>query len=362
MSSSEYSDSRGSELQNVGAIASPLLIGSLLNFFFFGTLLVQVYVYRLCFSKDSLGVKIVVYSILFAMTICTCLNGADVKSWYGTFFGDIQRFADPQNSSIYSPIMGSIIAMIVQLFFCYRIVVIQRAAWPLSIAIALISMAQLAGGVGSGIGSYIEEFGTNVFNPDDVIGLHTRPGAVILYYLWLIGGPVADVLIAVTMTYLLLQAQVTSSTRDLVKDVVQLVLETNAFSAAVALLALALYVGLPNTPACGAAVLALPGVYANTLLATLNNRAVIKRLNAEDPAPSFINMSTFASHNCVDATAAKAPQLSPSTVESGYSDPMSFARPSGDEHRIGVHHQSKTGEESQKQLVNKSEDWATIPL
>ncbi|KAJ6563919.1 hypothetical protein B0H19DRAFT_1258448 [Mycena capillaripes] len=360
MSSSKYSHSRGSEAQNVGAIASPLLIGSLLNFFFFGTLLVQVYVYRLCFSKDSLGVKIVVYSILFSMTICTCLNGADVKSWYGTFFGDIQRFADPQNSSIYSPIMGSVLAMTVQFFFCYRIVVIQRAAWPLSMAIALISVAQLAGGLGSGIGSYIEEFGNNAFNPDDMIGLHTRPSAVIFYYMWLVGGPVADVLIAITMTYLLLKAQVTSNTRDLVKDVVQLVLETNAFSAAVALVSLALYVGLPNTPAGGAAVLVLPGVYANTLLATLNNRAVIKRLNAEKPALYLMNMNTFASLHSQDATLVEAPQLSPSSVESGYSNPMSFARPSVDEDRIGELHQSNTGEGS-KHLVNKS-DWAEIPL
>ncbi|KAJ6622764.1 hypothetical protein B0H10DRAFT_2012773, partial [Mycena sp. CBHHK59/15] len=45
---------------------SPQLIGSLLNLFFFGTLLIQVYVYRVCFPKDSFGFKLLSASICHA--------------------------------------------------------------------------------------------------------------------------------------------------------------------------------------------------------------------------------------------------------------------------------------------------------
>ncbi|KAJ7653168.1 hypothetical protein DFH06DRAFT_1330561 [Mycena polygramma] len=118
-------------IPNISAIASPMLIGSLLNFLFFGTLLVQTYTYRICFPRDSFAVKLLVYSTLLAMSVCTCLNGADVESWYGASCGQIQGFKNLHFLNIYSPVMGSLIAAAVQLFFCYRIIVIKRAAWPL---------------------------------------------------------------------------------------------------------------------------------------------------------------------------------------------------------------------------------------
>ncbi|KAJ7710423.1 hypothetical protein B0H17DRAFT_914355, partial [Mycena rosella] len=117
------------------------LIGSLLNFFLFGTFLIQVYVYRLCFPKDSLAVKLLVYFIFLTMTVCTCLNAADVQFWFGTGFGDIARFTDARHSRFYTPLMGSFIAMLVQLFFCHRIVVIRRAAWPISVLVASVRIS-----------------------------------------------------------------------------------------------------------------------------------------------------------------------------------------------------------------------------
>ncbi|KAJ7851236.1 hypothetical protein B0H14DRAFT_3451431 [Mycena olivaceomarginata] len=76
----------------------------------------------------------------------------------------------------------------------------------------------------------------------------------------------------------LLKTEIHATTRDIMKDIVHLILETNTFSAAVALVALFLFIGFPNTPYFGCAVIILPGVYANTLLATLNNRAIILRI------------------------------------------------------------------------------------
>ncbi|KAJ6552525.1 hypothetical protein B0H10DRAFT_1659600, partial [Mycena sp. CBHHK59/15] len=102
------------------------LIGSLLNFFFFGTLLVQGCVWSMRFplklsSRIYPDVYRILYFILLSMTVCVTLNAADVEYWYGVGFDDISRFADPRQSRFYTPIMGSFIGLLVQLFFCYRI-------------------------------------------------------------------------------------------------------------------------------------------------------------------------------------------------------------------------------------------------
>ncbi|KAJ7445085.1 hypothetical protein FB451DRAFT_1433621 [Mycena latifolia] len=262
-------------LPNHAPIVSSQLIGSLLNFFFFGTLLVQVYVYRICFPKDSVVAKSLVYFMLLAMAVCTCLNAADVQFWFGAGFGDIARFADPRNSRFYTPLMGSFIAMLVQLFFCYRIVAVRNTAWPLSLLIALIAMAQCAGGMGGGIMSYIAE--------DEV---HDAKRTIFVH-LWLIGGAVADILIAATMSALLFKASSIPATRDAVRSVVRLMIETNALSASVAIVGLVLFVGMPNTTYFVCPTMVLPGIYANTLLATLNNRAIARLAAAESGALEF---------------------------------------------------------------------------
>ncbi|KAJ7136431.1 hypothetical protein C8R43DRAFT_1203499 [Mycena crocata] len=201
------------------------------------------------------------------MLVCTYLNAADVEHWFGFSFGDISRFTQAHYWRFYGPIMGSFIAMLVQLFFCYRIFVIKRSAWPASVFIGLISMVQAAGGIGAGIMAYIT---TNPKHDTTVI---------VLAELWLIGGAAADVLIAAAMTYLLLKAAVIPSTRDLVKDVVRLIIETNTFSAAVAIVDLVLFVGIKDNRYFICPTMILPGIYANTLLVTLNNRATA-RLNS----------------------------------------------------------------------------------
>ncbi|KAJ7851266.1 hypothetical protein B0H14DRAFT_3451460 [Mycena olivaceomarginata] len=298
-----------------GPIASPLLIGSLLNFFFFGTLLVQVYIYHTCFPKDSRRVKCLVYFLLLAMTVNTCLNALDVKFWYATSFGDLAIFANPRYSAFYSPIMGSVIATVVHLFFCYRIFVIKRAVWPLCILISLVTMAQLSGGMGSGILSFIQEYKVHDSNSKDLTGLHDYAHTVLIY-LWLTGGPVADVLIAMAMTTLLLRADMHSATRDVVKSIVSLILETNTFSAAVALVALFVFIGFPDAPYSGCPLLILPGIYANTLLATLNNRAILLRAKGDESTSAYSGqMSGGACASAPPATAALYGARSAGSVE-----------------------------------------------
>ncbi|KAF7358836.1 hypothetical protein MSAN_01223200 [Mycena sanguinolenta] len=297
-------------------ITSPLLIGSLLNFFLLWDT-TGANIYRICFSRDSWIIKSVVYFTLFAITFDCCLNALDVWFWYIASFGDLDSFQDPRFANFYCPIMGSFIAMIVHLFFCFRIFVIRRTIWPVCILIALISLARFVGGLGSGALAYVEQFKIHSFSANDLVSLEDRQHATLIY-LWLISGPIADVLIAVTMTTLILRTDMHSATRDVAKDIVRLILETNTFSAAVGLLALFLFVGLPRTTYCSCPGIILPGIYANSLLATLNNRAIMLRNRNEEGYSSDIEMPPEVSY--------------PETASIGESvESMTFAEPEVDQ-------------------------------
>ncbi|KAJ7456125.1 hypothetical protein FB451DRAFT_1407451 [Mycena latifolia] len=273
---------------NIGAITSATLIGSLLNFFLFGTLVIQVYVYNICFPKDRRAIRHLVHFVFLAMALCTCLNAADAHYWYGAGFGDLAKFAEPRFSAFYTPIMGSVIALVVQLFYCYRISVFRanvsvfsaNAVW-FTAPIALAAFVQAAGGMGGGIKAYI------------AANEQHDKGRTILVYMWLVGDAVADILIAGTMTFLLTRAS-EPQTQHIVRGVVRLIIETNIFTASVAIIGLVLFTGLTTadyficpyvaftllpstrvalTSTVSCRTMILPGIYANTLLVLLNNRA-----------------------------------------------------------------------------------------
>ncbi|KAJ6556999.1 hypothetical protein DFH09DRAFT_548073 [Mycena vulgaris] len=249
---------------NVGAITTATLIGTLLNFFLFGTLVIQVYVYNTCFPKDRPAIKRLVYIVFLAMALCTCLNAADAHYWYAAGFGDLARFAEPRFSAFYTPMMGSLIALVVQLFYCYRISVFRTGAvWFIAI-IALASFVQAAGGMGGGIKAYI------------AANEQHDQARTILVYMWLVGDAVADILIAITMTFLLTRAS-EPQTQHIVRGVVRVIIETNIFSASVAVIGLVLFAGLPTADYFICPTMILPGIYANTLLVLLNNRALPSR-------------------------------------------------------------------------------------
>ncbi|KAK7046665.1 hypothetical protein R3P38DRAFT_79558 [Favolaschia claudopus] len=263
---------------NIGSITASQLIGSLLNFYLFGVLSVQVYVYRTCFPQDKTSIKAMVYSLFLFMALSTCLNAADAYFWYAAGYGNLIQFSQAHISPFYTPIGGSIVASVIQLFFAYRIWIIKKSALPLSIVIAVVSIIQAIGGMGGGIKAYVAA------NQD-----HDELRTV-LVYMWLIGDAVADLMIAATMTVLLTRASMNSQrqSNDIVKRIVRLIIETNALSASVALIGLILFAGVPGTNYFVCPTQILPGIYANTLLVTFNNRAFANNgRNLSQQAASF---------------------------------------------------------------------------
>ncbi|KAF8189852.1 hypothetical protein K438DRAFT_933461 [Mycena galopus ATCC 62051] len=250
---------------NIGQIATSQLIGALLNYCLYGVLAVQVYVYRLCFPNDRAAIKWMVYIIFLVETVMTALNGVDVYHWFGQGFGNVLEFAKPLISPAYTPIMGSVMALVVQWFFCYRIYIIKREAIYVCAFIALVSLVQAVGGIGGGISAYLAA---------NEVHDHNR---IIFVYMWLVGDVVADVFIAGVMTFLLTKAsrQQHKQTNDIVKRIVRLTIETNLASTIVAIVSLILFYGTPNTTYFICPTMVLAKLYANTLLVTFNNRAAL---------------------------------------------------------------------------------------
>ncbi|KAG6872198.1 hypothetical protein C0995_012090 [Termitomyces sp. Mi166 len=169
-------------------------------------------------------------------TVQTALNGVDMYNWFAKGFGNISSFATPGLGAFYIAVMGSFMALIVQLFFCYRIWIINRAIWWWCLVIAAISGLQVVAGFIGGIQAHLLS---------DIAKRHTQ---TVIVYMWLVGDAVADVMIAVTMTLCLVRAManVTQQTNAIVYRIIRLTVETNALSAGIAVLSIILFAGTPN--------------------------------------------------------------------------------------------------------------------
>ncbi|KAF8878872.1 hypothetical protein BD779DRAFT_1628379 [Infundibulicybe gibba] len=176
-------------------------------------------IYRLSFPNDEKHLKALVYTLLLLETVQTMFTTADAFHWFAFGFGDMDSLSQFFLSNFDSPILGSIIAFIVQLVFCGRIWALSQSK-ILSGAIALFSVAQIVGGVGLGVVN--QTIGR-------IIDFQDRGLAYIV--LWLGGSAIADTLIAVSLTSLLLKSKSKSKqANDIVLGVVRLTVETNALT------------------------------------------------------------------------------------------------------------------------------------
>jgi hypothetical protein len=198
----------------------------------------------------------------------TAMTGADAWYWFCKGFGNLRLLSNPYVSAYDTPMLGSVIALIVQWFFCYRIWTLSRS-WLLSGFIALVSLMGSAAGFLSGIrGAIIGDFSVARAQID-----------LIALYIWLIGSAAADALIAGSLTFLLMRSRSTQhkQSSDILYRIVRLTVETNIASASVAIISLILYFAAPHDSFFISPTYFLGKIYANTLLVTFNNRVLLAK-------------------------------------------------------------------------------------
>ncbi|KAF7776835.1 hypothetical protein Agabi119p4_5228 [Agaricus bisporus var. burnettii] len=208
-----------------------------------------------------------VHVIFFLETAQTVMTVADGFHWFVYGFGSIKKLGEYFLANFDSPILCSIIALISQGVYCWRIYYLSRWKIP-TIIIGIAALTQTAGGIGIGIVNQrlgtIEEW---------------DPKFNVLMILWSTGSAVADTLIASIMTYLLLSSRPFESRKKrstVMTKLIRLVIETNVASALVAVAVLLTTVITPIAPPKTSYFLC-PGyvlgkLYSNSFITMLNNR------------------------------------------------------------------------------------------
>jgi len=258
--------------------ATPLLFGPLVNWALYGALTVQFYVYFYNFSDDRRALKLLACFVFILETVQTALTGADVHYWFIQNFGDAKRLASSHYAPIDIAIIDSIISLVVQEYFCYRIWTLnKRLLWP-CIFIAMIGGIQSTGAAWGGIKSL-------------TLGRYAVSRTAL--FLWSLPSALADILITIAMIVLLRQAQAVGQFSNFILlRVVRLTIETNAVTASVAIASFVLYVAFPNQIYYTFTAGIIGKLYSNTLLLSLNNRIYFRDhpfRGAHGDTPCYVN-------------------------------------------------------------------------
>jgi hypothetical protein len=233
-----------------------------------------------------------VYGIFLFETLQICLATADIYYWLASGFGDVPRLDNLYISSFDTPIMCGVVSFIVQTWFCYRIWVLKRKFAWWSGLIFLISATQASGAIAGGFKGHMQG---HFSQAHDVIEL---------IYMWFVGSALADILIAGTMAYLLMQARAKdkSPLDGILIKLVTLVLETNALTAGFAILSLTIFLAAPKTNWFTCPIMIIGKLYSNTLLVSFNNRSFLRAAGKDTLSGSVnVNLSFQPSTTAADS-------------------------------------------------------------
>ncbi|KAH8988329.1 hypothetical protein EDB92DRAFT_1948015 [Lactarius akahatsu] len=272
---------------DVAEIAAPMLLGALWNWTLDSSSGEDVHSYN--FPGDRTLVKLLVYSVFLAETVQTALTGTDLYYWFVSGFGKMDHLISPYESPFDVPIIGSIVTLIVQFFFVYRIWVLsRRSSWFLCLLIYLFSIVAAGAAFYGGIYTHVrDKFASGRMLKVLALVGPLSPQPTFLRFAnsddpeqtWMSGNASADILIAGSSLFYLERRRREGSghfSDHALSKVVRLIIETNVLTSTVGIVTLLTVAIFPDKTwfACPAAVLGK--LYSNTLLVSLNNRISIR--------------------------------------------------------------------------------------
>ncbi|ESK91204.1 hypothetical protein Moror_2924 [Moniliophthora roreri MCA 2997] len=277
---------------NIAETTGPLLLGYLLNYGLFGVLSVQTYLYYTAFPRDKQGFQTLVYVIYLIEAAQTVMITHDAFKNFAYGFGTVDSLNQINIIWFDVCILDGLVAFLVQCYFSYRIYLLSR----FKVLVALIlftAFAQFAGAIATGV--IAEEVG--VFS-------RLRAACFIPACFWLGGSALCDIIIALSMTYVLSRMNGGfQETRDLVKRIIRLTMETGSLTAAIALVDLILFLVFPNDDFHIVPALTLAKLYSNSLLVVFNSRLRIPHARGNDsesaPSASGGHVTFRPAHNSV---------------------------------------------------------------
>ncbi|KAI0706783.1 hypothetical protein C8T65DRAFT_740616 [Cerioporus squamosus] len=265
---------------NFTLLAGPQLIGIFLAWGLQGALVVQCYIYQTCSPDDRISFKLFVWGVFVWEWIQMGLVTQTYFEIYVYDYGSLASLTSYHNTWFSVPIMSGVVSFAVQCFFAWRIWVLSLSRFLTSIMLFL-SFAQAALEVADGLIVGDTIWAGIVLNNDirwqlRLTDANTAQSVLNgpLVSTSLIIATVVDVLIAASMTYLLLRAKTGMKQSDaILHKLARVGIETGAATAAVALIYAVFHLTHPNDLLFECPALILPKMYSNTLLVSLNNRA-----------------------------------------------------------------------------------------
>ncbi|KAJ6456632.1 hypothetical protein C8R47DRAFT_1165222 [Mycena vitilis] len=250
------------------------LIGGVLGTFLFGIATLQAFNYYRQYPKDNRILKTLVAVIWFLEL------GHSICVWHGlytmtvTFYGQPAHLANPPHSLPMSILFTALILAPVQTFFAYRIKLLS-GRWPITILCSVLTTMRFAFSI-----VLIEVFWTS---PGFAV-LHEPKGHWV-YMMVVALGPTVDIIIAVSLCYLLWKIRREGSqftqTRRLLDTLILWTVETTTVTSVAGIMQLLLFL-VRKDLAWMVFYLIQPKLFSNSLLASLNNRQTIRSANKGD--------------------------------------------------------------------------------
>ncbi|TFK97070.1 hypothetical protein BDV98DRAFT_607858 [Pterulicium gracile] len=281
----------------IAEVTSAPFLGIMINWALMGVLTVQLYIYHINFyGKDRKLIQWLAYGLFAIDCVQTALATWDGIEWFVLGWGDPIRLTIVYTAGINSPLMDSLVALLVQSYYCWRIYILSGVLWWPMILIGL-TLVQAGSGFASGIIATIV---------NDFRLLHEKDFVASTMFLSVT--TFVDLAIAASTVYLLLrkadQQRLTAS-NFIVTKIVTLIVETNILTSSFAVTALAVFLSFPDRNYFLCPLYALGKLYSNSLFVMLNQRVVLNKATSNVHLHSSSNEMTqrhaaavdFGAHN-----------------------------------------------------------------
>ncbi|KAJ7050337.1 hypothetical protein C8F01DRAFT_1264218 [Mycena amicta] len=260
---------------DAGPTLGALLVGTLCSYILYGITTTQMYLYYGRFPDDTIGLKLLVCVVwLFETAHAVCIGHA-VYVYAILDYGNPFSFLITPASLSVSIGIGAVVTAIVQGFFAFRI-------WTLAPnpAVKLIPIIIWI----SGVVYLVAAFADTAFSIEAV-----NAPTFVKQYGWLLLGPWVislfnDNVITISLVVLLLMGRKrgVDKTAALVDKLIKWTIETGMITSIFSILNMAFYQTESGNFIWIGIQIVKARLFANSLLASLNSRQVLRELNAKD--------------------------------------------------------------------------------
>ncbi|KAF9059853.1 hypothetical protein BDP27DRAFT_1340532 [Rhodocollybia butyracea] len=248
----------------------PLFIGYMLSYLLQGILFVQMFLYCLVFRRtDPIYLRITVL-LIFMVELASTLIATVIVIESIVLAGYLAFSVALQPAFTGICILCGLAATMVQGSYAWRIHLLG-GSWKITVPIMILSVTQCV--MVSYWGSLDEEAGLL-----ELAGTKTIHSASAVFTAWLVSSTICDIMITITLFYLRKQIQSTQSQSLIVRvqRAMTIAIDTGVLTAIGASFQLLLFLSLENSLIDMTLFYALPKLYSNSLMATLNARIIVK--------------------------------------------------------------------------------------